>query len=164
MKKHSSIKIVLYSLLTTLLIFSLVKVNYSPKNKVINPIITRLLTEKTTDEMLSEMCKKSSSDLVKFYEENGPEYTFNPGGKNDFLNELLMKFANQSKDFEVGKDDIVGYSKDNSVYVIVIVLFVLLFVLWIPYIICVCTKRCCCVPESCSDNLRVNLKNIINIF
>lgn len=78
MKKHSSIKIVLYSLLTTLLIFSLVKVNYSPKDKVINPIITRLLTEKTTDEMLSEMCKKSSSDLVKFYEENGPEYTFNP--------------------------------------------------------------------------------------
>ena len=162
MKKHSSIKIVLYSLLTTLLIFSLVKVNYSPKDKVINPIITRLLTEKTTDEMLSEMCKKSSSDLVKFYEENGPEYTFNPGGKNDFLNELLMKFANQSKDFEVGKDDIVGYSKDNSVYVIVIVLFVLLFVLWIPYIICVCTKRCCCVPESCSDNLRVFL--VIGIF
>ena len=157
MKKHSSIKIVLYSLLTTIFIFTLIKTNYSPKNKIINPIITRLLTEKTTNEMLKEMCEKSSSDLEKFYEENGPEYTFNPDGKNDFLNELFMKFANKSQNFEIQKDEIVGYSKDNSVYVIVIVLFVLLIILWIPYFICICTKKCCCVPESCSDNLRVFL-------
>ena len=157
MKKHSSIKIVLYSLLTTIFIFTLIKTNYSPKNKIINPIITRLLTEKTTNVMLKEMCEKSSSDLEKFYEENGPEYTFNPDGKNDFLNELFMKFANKSQNFEIQKDEIVGYSKDNSVYVIVIVLFVLLIILWIPYFICICTKKCCCVPESCSDNLRVFL-------
>ena len=157
MKKHSSIKIVLYSLLTTIFIFTLIKANYSPKNKIINPIITRLLTEKTTNEMLKEMCEKSSSDLEKFYEENGPEYTFNPDGKNEFLNELFMKFANKSQNFEIQKDEIVGYSKDNSVYVIVIVLFVLLIILWIPYFICICTKKCCCVPESCSDNLRVFL-------
>ena len=157
MKKHSSIKIVLYSLLTTIFIFTLIKSNYSPKNKIINPIITRLLTEKTTNVMLKEMCEKSSSDLEKFYEENGPEYTFNPDGKNEFLNELFMKFANKSQNFEIQKDEIVGYSKDNSVYVIVIVLFVLLIILWIPYFICICTKKCCCVPESCSDNLRVFL-------
>ena len=157
MKKHSSIKIVLYSLLTTIFIFTLIKSNYSPKNKIINPIITRFLTAKTTNEMLKEMCEKSSSDLEKFYEENGPEYTFNPDGKNEFLNELFMKFANKSQNFEIQKDEIVGYSKDNSVYVIVIVLFVLLIILWIPYFICICTKKCCCVPESCSDNLRVFL-------
>ena len=157
MKKHSSIKIVLYSLLTTIFIFTLIKTNYSPKNKIINPIINRLLTEKTTNVMLKEMCEKSSSDLEKFYEENGPEYTFNPDGKNEFLNELFMKFANKSQNFEIQKDEIVGYSKDNSVYVIVIVLFVLLIILWIPYFICICTKKCCCVPESCSDNLRVFL-------
>ena len=154
--KRSSIKIVLYTLLTTLLIFSLVKTNYSPKNKIIKPIVSRFLSTKTTEEMLSEMCKHSSSDLENFYKNNGPEYTFTPEGENDYLNKLLMNFANNSK-FEVGEDDIIGYSKDNSIYVIIIVLFILLIVLWIPYTFCICRKCCCCIPERCSDNLRIFL-------
>ena len=156
MKNSSSMKIVLYSILTTLLIFSLVKTNNSPKNKIIKPIISRFLSTKTTEEMVTEMCKHSSSDLEKFYANNGPEYTFTPGEKNDYLNKLLMNFANTSK-VDIGKDEVVGYSKDNSIYVIIIVLFILLVILWIPYTICICTKKCCCVPESCADNLRVFL-------
>ena len=150
--KFSSKNIFVFSFCATLLIFGLIKT--SPKEKIINPIISRLLATKTTDEMREEMCEKSSSDLKQFYEENKPDYTFTPEGTNDFLNELIMKFANKSQNFDISKDQIIDYAKTNIIYIIALVLFVLLFVLWIPYIFCVCKKKCCCVSDSCSDNLR----------
>ena len=149
--KFSPMKIFIFSIFTTIIIFSLVK---SPKkNEISNPIF-RLLSTKTTSEMRTEMCDKSSSDLTNFYRETKPDYTFEPSGKSDFLNELLMNFANNKKDFEIETDQVKDYAMDNAIYIFCFVLFILSIILWIPYMICVCTKKCCCVPESCSDNLK----------
>jgi uncharacterized Tic20 family protein len=133
------------------------KSDISPKKKLLDPIIARFLSEKSAEEMVENMCKQSSSELETFYKESGYNYTFTPKSENDFLNELLMKFANGSRKFDIETDEIVDYSKKNALYIVLIVLFVLLILFWIPYIICVCTRCCCCIPESCADNRNVFL-------
>ena len=155
--KSSPNRVFIYAFLATFLIFSFMKSDISPKKKLLDPIIARFLSEKSAEEMVENMCKQSSSELETFYKESGYNYTFTPKSENDFLNELLMKFANGSRKFDIETDEIVDYSKKNALYIVLIVLFVLLILFWIPYIICVCTRCCCCIPESCADNRNVFL-------
>ena len=148
--KFSPSKIFIYALISTILIFGFMKSNISPKEKIIDPIIARLLATKSADEMTHELCSKSSSDLENFYKENSPDYTFNPDSEDKFLNDLIIKLANGSS-LDISSNELVDYSKDNGLLIVVIILLVILFLLWIPYIICVCTKSCCCIPDSCLD-------------
>jgi len=138
-------------LVSTILIFSIIKLNISPKEKIIDPIIARILATKNVREMKDELCDKSSEDLKNFYKEQSSNYTFNPDTEDKFLNDLILKLANGGS-LDISKDEIVDYSKDNSVLVVVIILLVILFLFWIPYIICVCSRRCCCIPDSCVEN------------
>ena len=156
MKNISSFRIFLYAIFASLTIFALIKTDNSP-NKITNSFIARLLATNTKEEMLHEMCQKSSSDLETFYSETNPSYTFNPEGGNNFINDLLMNFLNKTRKIEIGKDEIISYSKDNIFYIILLVLFILLVLCWIPYIVCVFTKKCCCVSQSCSGNLKILL-------
>ena len=149
--KFSSTKIFIYALVSTILIFSILKLNISPKEKIIDPIIARILATKSVHDMEEELCLKSSEDLQDFYKKTSSDYTFNPDTEDKFLNDLILKLANGSS-FEISTDEIVDYSKDNSLLVVVIILMVILFLFWIPYTICVCSRRCCCVPDSCVEN------------
>ena len=149
--KFSSTKIFIYAYVSTILIFSIIKLNISPKEKIIDPIIARILATKNVREMKDELCDKSSEDLKNFYKEQSSNYTFNPDTEDKFLNDLILKLANGGS-LDISKDEIVDYSKDNSVLVVVIILLVILFLFWIPYIICVCSRRCCCIPDSCVEN------------
>ena len=155
MKNSSSFKIIFYTIFISLTIFALMKTGNSPK-KITNSFISRLLSKKSTEEMCNEMCKKTS-DLDKFYSETGPSYTFNPENGDNFVNDMLMKFLNKTHKIDISKDEIVDYSKDNIFYILILVLFILLILLWIPYCICVCCKKCCCVSESCFNNLKLLL-------
>ena len=148
--KFSPSKIFIYALISTILIFGFMKSNISPKEKIIDPIIARLLATKSAEEMTHELCSKSSSDLENFYKENSPDYTFNPDSEDKFLNDLIIKLANGSS-LDISSNELVDYSKDSGLLIVVIILLVILFLLWIPYIICVCTKSCCCIPDSCLD-------------
>ena len=149
--KFSSTEVFVYALVSTILIFSIIKLNISPKEKIIDPIIARILATKNVREMKDELCDKSSEDLKNFYKEQSSNYTFNPDTEDKFLNDLILKLANGGS-LDISKDEIVDYSKDNSVLVVVIILLVILFLFWIPYIICVCSRRCCCIPDSCVEN------------
>ena len=155
--KFTPANIFIYALVSTFLIFSLTQLDISPKKKIIDPIIARLLSTKSVDEMLHDMCEKSSSDLEEFYKNKDPSYKFNPEGKSQLITDLFLKIVNGSQSFSIGKDEIIGYSKENIFFIVIIVFLALLILLWIPFIICVSTKRCCCVSESCSDNLNTFL-------
>ena len=148
---HSTLKKFLYTFLVTSLIFSVMKLNISHGNNIYH---TRMLsTEKTAKEMTDEMCEKSSSDLKDFYSKN-KDFDFTPEEGNSFLNDLFKKLVQGEKNIEIGTDEIIDYSKDNGIYVISLVLFIILIILWIPYIICVCLKKCMCIPDSCAKNLK----------
>ena len=155
--KFNSRNIFIFTLVSSLLIFSLIQLDISPKEKIIDPIIARLLASRSFDEIMHDMCQKSSDDLGNFYKEQEPIYNFNPEGKSQIINDFLIKVVNGSKGFELGKDEILGYLKENIFFIVIAVLLGLLIVFWIPFIICVCTKRCCCVSESCSGNINVFL-------
>ena len=155
--KFTSRNIFIFTLVSSLLIFSFIQLNFSPKEKIIDPIITRLLSSRSFDEMIHDMCEKSSDDLGNFYKDQEPIYNFNPEGKSQIINDFFIKLVNESGSFELGKSEILGYLKENIFFIVIAVLLGLLIVLWIPFIICVCTKRCCCVSESCSDNINVFL-------
>ena len=155
--KFTPRNIFIFTLVSSLLIFSLIQLDISPKEKIIDPIIARLLASRSFDEIMHDMCQKSSDDLGNFYKEQEPIYNFNPEGKSQIINDFLIKVVNGSKGFELGKDEILGYLKENIFFIVIAVLLGLLIVFWIPFIICVCTKRCCCVSESCSGNINVFL-------
>ena len=155
--KFTSRNIFIFTLVSSLLIFSFIQLDISPKEKIIDPIIARLLSSRSFDEMMHDMCGKSSDDLESFYKDQEPIYDFQPEGKSQIINDLFIKLVNGSKSFELGKDEILGYLKENIFFIVIAVLLGLLIVLWIPFIICVSTKRCCCVSEGCSGNINVFL-------
>ena len=160
--KFTSTNILIFTLVSTLLIFSFIQLDISPKEKIIDPIITRLLAGKSFDEMMHDMCEKSSDDLGNFYKNKEPDYTFTPEGKSQLVNDLLLKYANGTQSVQIGKDEIFAYLKENIFFIVIAVLLGLLIICWIPFIVCVCTKRCCCVSEGCSGNLNAFL--IISIL
>ena len=153
--KFTSRNIFIFTLVSSLLIFSFIQLDISPKEKIIDPIIARLLSSRSFDEMMHDMCGKSSDDLESFYKDQEPIYDFQPEGKSQIINDLFIKLVNGSKSFELGKDEILGYLKENIFFIVIAVLLGLLIILWIPFIICVSTKRCCCVSEGCSGNINV---------
>ena len=155
--KFTSRNIFIFTLVSSLLIFSFIQLDISPKEKIIDPIIARLLSSRSFDEMMHDMCGKSSDDLESFYKDQEPIYDFQPEGKSQIINDLFIKLVNGSKSFELGKDEILGYLKENIFFIVIAVLLGLLIILWIPFIICVSTKRCCCVSEGCSGNINVFL-------
>ena len=151
MSSHSSLKTFLYTFLITSLIFGVMKLDNSFKNK--NQSIRILSTKKTAKEMTDEMCEKSSSDLTEFYSKN-KDFEFKAEEGNSFLNNLFKNLVKNGTKVEINKDEIINYGKDNGIYVISLVLFILLIILWIPYILCVCLKKCCCISESCGNHLK----------
>ena len=160
--KFTSTNILIFTLVSTLLIFSFIQLDIFPKEKIIDPIITRLLAGKSFDEMMHDMCRKSADDLGNFYKNKEPDYTFTPEGKSQLVNDLLLKYANGTQSVQIGKDEIFAYLKENIFFIVIAVLLGLLIICWIPFIVCVCTKRCCCVSEGCSGNLNAFL--IISIL
>ena len=160
--KFTSSNILIFTLVSTFLIFSLIQLDISPKEKIIDPIISRLLLSKSFDEMMYDMCGKSSDDLGKFYKNKQPDYTFTPEGKSQLVNDLVLKFVNGTQSVQIGKDEILAYLKENIFFIVIAVLLGILIICWIPFIICVSTKRCCCVNEGCAGNLNAFL--IISIF
>lgn len=155
--KFTSRNIFLFTLVSSLLIFSFIQLNISPKEKIIDPIIARFLSSRSFDEMLHDMCEKSSDDLESFYKEQEPIYDFNPEGKSQIINDFFIKLVNGSKSSDLGKNEILGYLKENIFFIVIAVLLGLLIIFWIPFVVCVCTKRCCCVSEGCSGNINAFL-------
>ena len=143
----SGIKGILFAFLGTLAIYSLVKTGVSEKIPKL-----RLLSSRTVDEIREDMCS-STSELENFYKEQGPEYEFSSSEGSDLLITIIKNFVkSSSSNQEIGKSEVKDYFKENAGYICILILFIILCILWIPYIFMICFKRClCCCPNSCQN-------------
>lgn len=140
----SSFQGLFIAFLGTLVIFSLVKTDIYKKIPKF-----RFLSDRTLSDIREDMCSKSSSNLLEFYKTTGPNYEYEPLNNNKVLQKIIKDFINNSSSSDINKDDVKEYFSKSSLYIFILVLFIFLIILWIPYIICVCFKCCCCIPESC---------------
>ena len=153
MSNQSFTKTFLYTLLITSLIFGVMKLNFPSHAIKISNQMRMLETKKTAKQMTDEMCEKSSSDLNDFYSKN-KDFNFKGEKGDSFLIDTFTKLVNGESNIDIGKDEVIKYAKDNGIYVLCLVLFILLVILWIPYSICVCLKKCMCIPDTCGDKLK----------
>ena len=143
----SGIQGILFAFLGTLAIYSLVKTGVSEKIPKL-----RLLSSRTVEEIREDMCSKVP-ELKKFYKEQSPEYEFSSSEGSDLLIKIIKQFVKSSSSKqEIGKDEVKDYFEESAGYICVLIIFIILCILWIPYIFMVCFKRClCCCPGSCKN-------------
>ena len=137
---------ILFAFFGTLVIYSLVKTDIA---KNISKL--RFLSKRTVEEIREDMCGRVSS-LEEFYKKEGPEYDYTPPEGSSSLITIIKNFVKSSTtDQDLGKDELKDYFKDSAGYICILILFVILCILWIPYFCCICFKRCLCfTPNSCT--------------
>lgn len=141
----SGIQGLILAFLGTLAIYSLAKNNILGKI----PFSLHFLTEKTMKEIREEMCSKSS-ELQDFYKNQGPNYNFEPSSDSEALRKIIKDFVTDSSNSkDIGKEELKDYFSQSGGYIFILILFILLFILWIPYCICVCAKCCFLIPGCC---------------
>jgi len=156
--KSGALQAILYTLISTLLIFTFVKNNISEKIPFSKSFSLRFLSNKTTEELTYEMCSNSSKDLIEFYKTNGPNYTFELPAGSETINKILKEFAKSPSTAKIGVEDAKEYFSNSPGYILLLALIILLIILWIPYTICICCKCCKCIPKEC-----LNCPNIMII-
>ena len=156
--KSGALQAILYTLISTLLIFTFVKNNISEKIPFSKSFSLRFLSNKTTEELTYEMCSNSSKDLIEFYKTNGPNYTIELPAGSETINKILKEFAKSPSTAKIGVEDAKEYFSNSPGYILLLALIILLIILWIPYTICICCKCCKCIPKEC-----LNCPNIMII-
>lgn len=151
-QKSGQIKSILIAIVTTLLIYTFVKYNIPNKNSFnLNRSHYISLAEKTIEEIRGSVCDSAEKEVKDFYKKTSSDYSFTVKDGNDFIPKVIEEFTNTNT---VSDDSIYEYVFQNKKYVIFLVLFILFILVWIPYIICVCCRKCFCIPESCSDCIK----------
>ena len=136
----------LLSLIVTLSIFSLSKINFSK-----NSFPLRLLSSKTIEEYTNEVCDKASSDLSQKYKLQNFEYDVPEG------NEIVKTIINDFNSSSLSSSLVYDYTKVNISYLLILILCFLLLILWIPFLICICCHCCCGIPDSCTKSAKLIL-------
>ena len=136
--------------LGTLAIYSLTKNNILEKI----PFSLHFLSEKSMEEIRKEMCSKSE-ELEKFYKNQDPNYSFKPSADSEALRKIIKDFITNSSNANIGQDELKDYFSHSGGYIFILILFILLVILWIPYIICVCAKCCFLVPQCCVGSPKI---------
>lgn len=146
----SGIQGIIIALISTLVIYSLVK-NNNPNKFSLPKIFTfRFLSNRTTEEISEYMCSQSSSDLEEFYKTTEADYEFNPPESSGFLKELIKGIIEGTTKIEnLGKDQVKEYFSNSPSYIFALVLFILFLILWLPYCLCICCKCCLFFPQGC---------------
>ena len=137
----------LFAFFATLAIYAIIKSDILQKIPFSYIFSLRFLTGEATDESINNMCSKSSLNLVEFYKTTPPNYDYNiPNGSGVLfrLAEDLFK-GNTNIDEKLVRD----YFLESGRTIVLLILFIFLNILWIPYCACICCKSCLCFcPES----------------
>ena len=139
----------LFTLLATLSIFSLSKINLSQKLHQYLPL--RLLSGKTMEEYTKEVCEKSSSDLPEKYKSKDYKY-YVPEG-NEFIKYVIATNFNLTdlNNYAFYFD----YLSNNKNYFAILLLWFVLVIMWLPYLICVCCRCCIFIPDICTKLAKI---------
>jgi hypothetical protein len=145
---------IIFTLITTLVIFGLVKKDNIGEISFPKSFILRFLSSnKTTEQLTEDMCSKSSSDLKEFYEITPPNYVFNISNRTSVMKDIIKNVILNSTNINLGPNEIknyvIDYVKESPKYIMGIVIFVLFSILWVPYCLCICCKCCLCCPDCC---------------
>lgn len=145
---------IIFTLITTLVIFGLVKKENIGEISFPKSLTFRFLSSnKTTEEITEDMCSKSSSDLKEFYEITPPNYVFNISNRTSAMRDIIKNVILNYTNINLGPDEIknyvIDYVKESSKYIISLVIFALFLILWVPYCLCICCKCCLFCPDCC---------------
>lgn len=146
----SGIQGIIIALISTLVIYALVKNNNQDKISLPKIFTFRFLSNKTTEEISEYMCSKSSSDLEEFYKTTGPDYEFNPTKSSGSLKQFVKGIIEGSTNLKnIGTEDVKEFFSNSPSYIFAFILFILFCTLWFPYCCCICCKCCLCCPLGC---------------
>lgn len=145
---------IIFTLITTLVIFGLVKKENIGEISFPKSFSLRFLSSnKTTEQLTEDMCSKSSQDLKEFYEITPPNYVFSISNKTsvmkDIIKDVILNSTNINLEPNEIKNYVIDYVKESPKYIISLVVFVLFLILWVPYCLCICCKCCLCCPDCC---------------
>lgn len=135
----------------TLAIYGISKLSKDRKSK---PNSFRLLSNKTIDDITSQICGKTPSDFNEFYNTTGSSYEYKITDGNKIVPELVDHYL-ETKEF--GQDQFIQYGKTKSGYVFIAGLLALFIVLFIPYTFCVFCRCCMFCPKSCTNCSKILL-------
>lgn len=158
--KSKFIGSLLLAFIATLSIYSLSKIDINDKINTTLVKYFRRLSEEEMREQINSYCGKASGDLIDKYSNTAPDkFKYDvPGG-----NEIAKEFV-KSNFTLVGADSFTSsffkYSTKYKGYFTLLLLFIVLFILWIPCCCCVCcrchcTCCCCCLPDICGKFTRM---------
>ena len=141
---------IIFTFITTLVIFSLVKKNNIGEISFPKSFSFRFLSNRSTEEITEYMCSKSSLDLVDFYKKTGPDYELDISNGSNVMNEIVKAVITNSSGIEnIGIDQVKEYFSNSTKYIILLIAFIIFTILWTPYCFCVCCKCCLCCPDCC---------------
>jgi hypothetical protein len=145
---------IIFTLITTLVIFGLVKKENIGEISFPKSFSLRFLSSnKTTEQLTEDMCSKSSQDLKEFYEITPPNYVFSISNKTsvmkDIIKDVILNSTNINLEPNEIKNYVIDYVKESPKYIISLVVFFLFLILWVPYCLCICCKCCLCCPDCC---------------
>ena len=141
---------IIFTFITTLVIFSLVKKNNIGEISFPKSFSFRFLSNRSTEELTEYMCSKSSLDLVDFYKKTGPDYELDISNGSSVMNEIVKDVITNSSGTEnLGIDQVKEYFSNNPKYILLLIAFIIFSLLWTPYCFCVCCKCCLCCPNCC---------------
>jgi hypothetical protein len=145
---------IIFTLITTLVIFGLVKKENIGEISFPKSFSLRFLSSnKTTEQLTEDMCSKSSQDLKEFYETTPPNYVFSISNRTsimkDIIKDVILNSTNINLEPNEIKNYVIDYVKESPKYIISLVVFVLFLILWVPYCLCICCKCCLCCPDCC---------------
>ena len=141
---------IIFTFITTLVIFSLVKKNNIGEISFPKSFSFRFLSNRSTEEITEYMCSKSSLDLVDFYKKTGPDYELDISDGSNVMNEIVKTVITNSSGIEnIGIDQVKEYFSNSTKYIILLIAFIIFTILWTPYCFCVCCRCCLCCPDCC---------------
>ena len=141
---------IIFTFITTLVIFSLVKKNNIGEISFPKSFSFRFLSNRSTEEITEYMCSKSSLDLVDFYKKTGPDYELDISNGSNVMNEIVKAVITNSSGIEnIGIDQVKEYFSNSTKYIILLIAFIIFTILWTPYCFCVCCRCCLCCPDCC---------------